>query len=386
MTRRSSQPRRLTPVTPWPAAGTLDAHIRAEQVRVVYQQAAPAQLLSIAAALVVAWALWSEADHTRMLWWLGVLIVVTLARVALSLAFQRLGPPPDRMPVWEITFVVSLGIVSLVWGLGGWLVMPDSVVHQAIVFFFLMGVAGGAVASYSAHPVATGIAIVCLMLPATIGFGLQPSVELRAMAIGGALYLLAALRSTRTFGYFLRRNFQLSYELHEAYARAKDQSRTDDLTGLPNRRAFVEQGASALELARRHDRAIALVMFDVDRFKQINDMHGHAAGDLVLREVAAAVWYVARTSDHPGRLGGEEFGLLLPETGSADAVVLAERLRAEMARRPITFEGAPITFTCSFGVAERRAGTDDLEGLMRRADQALYRAKADGRNCVRRVD
>jgi diguanylate cyclase (GGDEF)-like protein len=356
--------------------------VRAEQVRVVFQQALPAQLLSIVAGGVVCYALWDAGDRTRLTTWLALIILVTLARIGLALAFQRVDPPPEAMRRWELAFVLSLAAASLVWGVGGWAVMPASTVHRAIVYFFLMGVAAGAVASYSAHQSATAVAILCLMLPATLGFALEPVTELRALAAGGALYLLAALRSTRTSGYFLRRNFQLSFELHDAYARAKELARTDDLTGLPNRRAFVEQGGTIVELARRHGRAASLMMFDIDAFKKINDTHGHAAGDLVLREVAAAIWHVARTSDAPARLGGEEFALLLPETAGADAVIVAERLRKELAGRPVHAGGVAMRFTCSFGVAERLAATDDLDALMRRADQALYRAKAQGRNRV----
>jgi diguanylate cyclase (GGDEF)-like protein len=381
---RRSAPRRLTPVPPWPASGTLDAHIRAEQVRVVFQQGPPAQLLSIAAGGVVCYALWDVGNRTHLLTWLILLTAVTLVRIGLAVAFQRGTPTADAMSKWEWAFVISLTAASLVWGVGGWLVMPESTVHRAIIYFFLMGVAGGAVSSYSAHPAATAVSILSLMLPATLVFAFQPSLELRAMAAGGALYLLAALRSTRTFGYFLARNFQLSFELHEAYERAKDLSRTDELTGLPNRRAFVEQGAGAIELARRHSRPLSLVMFDIDHFKAINDTHGHAAGDAVLREVASAIWHVARTSDLPGRLGGEEFGVLLPETSGTDGVTVAERLREEIGRRTVTFAEAGITPSCSFGVAERGTALPDLDALMRAADQALYQAKADGRNRVQR--
>lgn len=382
VTRRSSRPRRLTPVIPWPAAGTPDAHIRAERVRVIYQQAAPAQLLSIVASGVVCYALWDVGNHAQLLWWWGILSATTLTRIGMSFTFQRRTPPDEMMRWWDVAFVVTLAATSLIWGVGGWLVMPQSIVHRAIVFFFLMGVAGGAVASYSAHPVATAISILCLMMPATIGFAVQGGIELRVMAAGGALYLLAALRSTRNFGFFLRKNFQLSFELHEAYARAKDLARTDHLTGLPNRRAFVEQGATALELARRHDRHLSLVMFDIDHFKQINDTHGHAIGDAVLKEVASVIWHVARTSDTPGRLGGEEFAVLLPETDADHAMILAERLRQELANRPVEFGEIAVPVTCSFGVAERDGATDTLDALLRRADEALYQAKTEGRNRV----
>lgn len=375
--------RRLTPLTPWPAAGSLDAHIRAEEVRVVFQQAPPAQLISIVAAAVICYALWGVSDHRRLIVWISLIALCVVGRISLALVFRRRAPNLDRMPAWEMAFVASLAFVSLVWGVGGWIVMPhDSLVHQAIVYFYLMGVAGGAVATYSAHAPAAAVAVFALMLPVTTGFALQNVLELRALAAGGLLYMAAALRSTRSFGFYLRQTYELSYELQLALGRARELARTDDLTGLANRRAFVELGTTALDQARRYERPLSLVMFDIDRFKQINDSHGHAAGDEVLRAVAAAARQAARSADTPGRLGGEEFALLLPETGAAAATALAERLRRDVAALSIAHNGTALRCTCSFGVAERDAAVLNLDALLSAADEALYRAKAAGRDRV----
>ena len=373
---------RLTPIFPWPTAGSLEEHIRAEEVRVLYQQAPPAQLISIVAAGVIALALWGVASHTRLLVWIAAITVCVVGRIALGMAFHRRRPTVEQMPLWETRFVVTLAVVTLVWGVGGWFVMPHSPLHQALVYFYLMGVAGGAVATYSAHALATAIAVFALMLPVTIGFAFQDVVELRLLAAGGALYVATALRSTRSFGFFLRRTFQLSYELNQAYGRARELARTDDLTGLANRRAFVEMGTAALDQARRYDRALALVMFDIDRFKLINDTHGHAAGDEVLRAIAQVVKQTARIADIAGRLGGEEFALLLPETSAAAAIALAERLRRDIQALAIPHNGTTLQCTCSFGVAERDQAVHNLDALLQKADAVLYLAKAQGRNQV----
>lgn len=383
----SAARRRLTPVIPWPAAGTLDAHIRAEQVRLVFHQAPVAQVLSLIAAAVIVYALWDVGNRTRLIIWFGVVMAVTVARLALSAEFRRRNPGPDRMQWWEQAFILSLASICLAWGAGGWLIMPrQSLVHQAIVYFFLMGIAGGAVATYAAHAMASAMAICALMLPATIGFALENVLELRAMALGGLLYLAAALRSTRGFGFFLHRTFQLSHELHLAYERARDLSRTDELTGLANRRAFLEQGASALDQALRYGRSLTLVMFDIDHFKRINDTHGHQAGDAVLRAVAERVRRAARAADISGRLGGEEFALLLPETAAPAAVNLAERLRRDVGNLSVFHDGIVMRFTCSFGIAEHSGRMERLGALLAAADKALYQAKANGRDRVERYD
>jgi len=367
----------------WPAANSLESHIRAEQVRIVFRQAPPAQLLSLVAAGAVCWALWDVTPHADLLLWVGVVTTVTLGRLSLAAVFTRRRPGPEAMVVWERAFVGSLAAVTLAWGVGAWLLMPaDSPVHQAIVYFFLMGVAGGAVATYSAHMVAAAVAICTLMLPATIAFAFQETIELRIMAAGGAFYLAAALRSMHGFSFFLRRTLQLSYELQHAYARVREQAHTDELTGLANRRAFVEIGTAACDQARRYHRPLALLMMDIDHFKRINDTYGHAVGDAALRAAAGALRQAARRADTAGRLGGEEFALLLPETTAAQAAVMAERLRRDVAAITMPHGNTPIRFTCSIGVAELTPAVNDLDALLRAADDALYRAKANGRDRV----
>lgn len=123
-------------------------------------------------------------------------------------------------------------------------------------------------------------------------------------------------------------------------------------------------------------------MFDIDHFKTINDTHGHAGGDKVLQAVAATMLGRVRTPDVPGRIGGEEFAVLLPETGADEGVVFAERLRADLERVEVVHNGKTIRFSCSFGVAPRGADVAILDTLLMRADEALYRAKHEGRNRV----
>lgn len=367
----------------WPAADSLESHIRTEQVRIVFRQAPPAQVLSVAAAGAVCWLLWDVTPQARLVLWLGLIAATTLVRVILGAVFARRRPGPEAMVRWERAFVGSLAAVTLTWGLGGWLVMPShSPIHQAVVYFFLMGVAGGAVATYSAHAVAAAVAICFLMLPATVGFAFQDAIALRVMGVGGAIYLVAAVRSIRGFGFFLRRTLQLSYELQHAYARVREQAHTDELTGLANRRAFVEIGTAAADQARRYQRPLALLMMDIDHFKRINDTFGHALGDAALRAAAGALRQAARRADTAGRLGGEEFALLLPETTIAQARVVAERVRRDVEAITVTHGNTPIRFTCSIGVAEQTPDVNDLDGLLRSADEALYRAKAEGRNRV----
>ncbi len=157
---------------------------------------------------------------------------------------------------------------------------------------------------------------------------------------------------------------------------------TDELTKLPNRRALAQRFLQEMQRARRHHKAIAFMMIDLDHFKQVNDTYGHLNGDAVLAELASILEHGARESDVCARYGGEEFGLILHETTDAGARTLAERIRAKVAAA--TFPGG-LKLTISIGVA----ATDEpalFTTLMERADQALYAAKQGGRNQVRVAD
>lgn len=157
---------------------------------------------------------------------------------------------------------------------------------------------------------------------------------------------------------------------------------SDPLTGLLNRRSFREHFDREWSRFVRHRRPLACIMLDVDFFKAVNDLHGHAAGDAVLKKIADMLTLHCRPSDLVCRYGGEEFCIVAPETTSAGAAKLAERLRAKLAESQLLTSGQCLSTTSSFGVAEALAKDDDVEQLIDRADQALRVAKLSGRNRV----
>ena len=156
----------------------------------------------------------------------------------------------------------------------------------------------------------------------------------------------------------------------------------DHLTGISNRRAFFEAAELELERVRRSPREMSLILFDADYFKKINDRYGHPAGDSVLRHLAAALTATFRQVDVVARVGGEEFAVILPSTGIDAARLVAERLRRLIASQTVEVDGVLIEYTVSGGVASLDDSVSGLDGLMKRADQALYAAKARGRNCI----
>jgi diguanylate cyclase (GGDEF)-like protein len=159
----------------------------------------------------------------------------------------------------------------------------------------------------------------------------------------------------------------------------------DHLTGLLNRGAFMECAIQLCDLQRKRGRPVTLMMFDLDHFKTINDSFGHAVGDSVLRVFAAVARNSMRTSDIIGRLGGEEFAAIVPESLEG-AQVIAERLRAAFEAAGATVGAHAIAATVSIGAAMSYELVTDIDALIGRADAALYRAKHDGRNCIRTTE
>ncbi|MFI4948242.1 MAG: PleD family two-component system response regulator [Alphaproteobacteria bacterium] len=180
------------------------------------------------------------------------------------------------------------------------------------------------------------------------------------------------------------RRKRLEDRLGDSYRRSLSMALTDELTGLYNRR-YVFAHLNEL-LGRLPDGATstALMLFDVDHFKKVNDRYGHPAGDEVLRELAERAVRQVRNVDLVGRLGGEEFVVVMPETSLSEAMLVAERLRLAMADEPFIVQGSGdrLPVTVSVGVAMTGEGTDTMETLLKRADDALYAAKKAGRNCI----
>jgi diguanylate cyclase (GGDEF)-like protein/PAS domain S-box-containing protein len=159
---------------------------------------------------------------------------------------------------------------------------------------------------------------------------------------------------------------------------------TDYLTNLNNRRFFIQRGVEEIKRAHRNSQPLALLMVDIDEFKNVNDTYGHEIGDLALQHVAEVMKSSLREIDLLGRLGGEEFAALLPNTTLEDALLSAERVRETIANMSLEIAGQVLSnpITISVGVATITDGMSGIDDLLRKADIALYRAKNNGRNCV----
>jgi len=159
-------------------------------------------------------------------------------------------------------------------------------------------------------------------------------------------------------------------------------SLTDPLTKIPNRRAFLDSLRRSIAIGSRRSEPVAVLVLDVDHFKQVNDAAGHAAGDEVLVEVAKRLAEASRSEDAVARIGGEEFGVVQSGVGLDDAAAAAERLREAIVKNPITVDGRSFTLSVSIGVAATSGVEESPSQLLARADKLMYVAKSRGRNQV----
>ncbi|MDB5821846.1 MAG: hypothetical protein JWR21_550 [Herminiimonas sp.] len=319
-------------------------------------------LLGLAVLLFSFWDFMIDADHARLA--LGARVVLVAAGALAYFPSRLQWTPIQRGGVVYVThagaIIVSAFLLKdgFLYGLAG-----------IVACLFTLPVAtlrGKTFLLYLATPTVLFIALSAIRLPA---LGLANNLML--YLFGGALSWAMLL----TIRFFTQRAFLFEKELLHI-------ARHDGLTGACNRRYLNEVGEREIALASRHGRPLAVAMLDIDHFKNVNDTYGHDIGDRVLQALVKVCVDNLRTVDHIGRVGGEEFVCILPETGEAEARLCAERLRGAIESLRVDSPQGPLRFTVSIGVALLGAGHADWSDLLKDADTALYRAKNGGRNQV----
>ncbi len=326
---------------------------------------------------------WQRAPHEWLALWCG-LYGAHLAFFALALR-RVLRAGPDAARHTRLLYVVA-ALDGVVWGLLVPLFIDRSPALDAWIGILLTGVGAANVTAYSLRPRAYRVLLVALGLTATIGLLLASNpavVAERTLALWGFALAMAVLGkrvsdNAHETVHLHVTNAELAARLAAALKVAETTAATDALTGAPNRRAF--EAALALHVAAAKRQTFSLLALDIDHFKQINDLHGHAIGDLSLQGFVERVRLRLRPGDICARLGGEEFAVLLPGASLGVAAEVAERVRDGVAAAPLL--GAPVVnASVSIGVAEHVPGEGAM-ALMERADAASYQAKREGRNRV----
>lgn len=358
----------------------IEEQVRTDRMHQLFRQSFAAIFGSYMAAAMLCWLCWERFDHRVMLVWLVVLAVTSLLRVKLFMDWFRC-PNSERTPDrWELRYFITLMLSAGTWGAGAFALMPtDDRLSQALIMLFAVGMSVSAVSCYSAYRYMTLVSMGLVLMPCTFWLLFQPS----SMQVGVALAVLVfssfVVSATRKFSDALEKAFRLTRQMEQAHTISTRAAQTDELTGLMNRRAFFEHGHLLYAQCRHNQQPLCALMMDMDHFKNINDTYGHQAGDQVLRQIGGVISASFRQADVYGRLGGEEFAVLLPNTSLETARDIAEQLIKAISG----LVSEPVQgLSASLGVASTHTQDQDLHGLMNTADKALYRAKALGRNQV----
>lgn len=242
-----------------------------------------------------------------------------------------------------------------------------------------MDMPGAALGVYSTIRYMALTTICIIILPATLWLLIQGEKLTILMAIATTLFIGSAIRATKILSLTLHRTFQLTHELSDARDFAEKLAHTDTLTELNNRRAFIGMSRQRILYCQRHKDPVPLLRLDLDHFKSINDRFGHDAGDSTLQQLARILTGSVRSSDICGRIGGEEFAVLLSKSTIQEASLVAEKIRIAVEQSTIKTASTQLSMTVSIGIS---SANDSLEALLKTADQAMYLAKQAGRNRV----
>lgn len=327
------------------------------------------------------------------------LMLITLTPGVLSWRRLRFRERPEqvseRNELRATLFAAALGVL---WGVLVWTLFPNgNTDERAMLVVFMIVLSGGSVSFFSSSPFASLGFFLPFMIPLLIMTVRFDQSDLPTLPSVVAIFILTAMFFTRTaweefvatVRLLVERDQALSEakasgkQLAQALSRMQDLAMVDELTGLKNRRAFFDDAEPAIAAARRRKQPIAVALLDLDFFKDVNDTYGHAMGDIVLKEVARRITSTLREEQIVGRLGGEEFVALLPDTTPAQALIAMERVRKAIGATqiPLPGGGPAISVTISGGIAPVLED-EGLESVIDLADKAMYRAKGLGRDRV----
>lgn len=358
----------------------IEEQVRTDRLHQLFRQSMPAVFGSYLAAGMLCWLCWDRFEHSVIFWWLLLLAASTAYRISVFLIYFRC-PEDERTPQrWEFKYWASLVLSAGVWGWGALAVMPPGdLLAQTLVMLFAVGMSVSAVSCYSAYRHMTLVSIGLVLLPCSLWLLFQPSTMQEGIALATLVFASFVVRFTRKLSDALEAAFRLTREMERAHNISTYAAQTDELTGLNNRRAFFEHAHRMFKYCERNRIPMCCLMLDMDHFKQINDTYGHQVGDEVLRQMGRVISKSFREDDVCGRLGGEEFAVLLPDT----TIDVARRLAEQLLKTIAQLKPEPIkAMTASLGLSCTDTSSGDLHTLINAADKALYRAKDLGRNQV----
>lgn len=337
---------------------------------------------SVGIAILLAWGLAEQVPRSLLYGWLTSVVLVSGARLLGWRAWNHSDAPQSVR--WLRFFYLSAAAGGLIWGAAGWALFPAESGGQLLITFALAGIAAGGMSTLGILPGAYAAFLVMAILPFSARLIMEAGDSYALMGMMSFIYIIFLLSASRRVYQAYVESQRLRYE-NEDMSERQDvlttAAITDSLTGAYNRNMLNVALPREIERARRYGTPLAIILLDIDHFKRVNDKYGHQVGDRALVWVTERITSQLRDTDALFRWGGEEFLVLAPNIDLAAAGLAADRMRREIEQSPFEPAGR---ITCSFGCSEFRVG-DTRDGLIQRADRALYLAKTNGRNRVEMV-
>ncbi len=375
------------------------AEVRAEQIRLLYHQGNTIQSLGLVTAGVAVAMFWKVVEHEALLGWFVIMALLTVIRIFSNIRFE--GYPRSEAAIiqkWGSVYIAGTFLSGVVWGSLSFFFDPSwPAMYTIVLIVIYTGIIAAAFNTNSSYFIAFPAFFVPIVLSlATVLLGMRGE-ELYGLLMLFVIYTVQMYISSLKFHNRLVHSLEMRFEnkqladkLFSANKQLIELADKDELTKLHNRRSFVRYLRSEWNRHYINARPLSLLFIDVDYFKQYNDTYGHEKGDECLLGIAQVLVSNARRADDmAARHGGEEFAVLLPETDAEQAWHIAEHIHSELKKRCIVHENSSTAdyVTVSIGVTTMVPSEPDRqEKLFSIADKALYKAKANGRNCTVRID
>ena len=378
---------------------TQEEYIHAEQVRLLYNQTLTAVIGNPMGAAIFCWIFWNVINHKIIIIWCSCMILYSMIRLFPFINYKR-HEERKTSQQWGNIYLFMTFIQGSLWGIATLIFIPtEDPIYNVIVSMWIVGVSAAAIGAYSAYIRAMLTFFLPVVVPGTLHLFLLNGQLNIALGLGICAYAFIVLRTIIPVNKAIINSIQLNFVLDKQIKQRKniedklrEVSIRDELTGLFNRRYFNEVLQNELKRAHRNSTPLSLILIDIDYFKSFNDTYGHLEGDTCLQLIGNTLnQSVKRPGDIVARYGGEELVIILPDTKSDNAFKMAEQIRKDIQALNIPHTGSDIdelnVITISAGVTTVIPKTDlKPEDIIQKADNALYKAKHQGRNQTVLID
>jgi diguanylate cyclase (GGDEF)-like protein len=354
---------------------------QAERLRLVFSNLPVTLVVSVATAVLLAALLRHAVPPLPLLGWLATGVVISALRYLAYRRFRRAAQSTLDVRRWNRILVLGTASSGVFWGSSAVaLFRPDDPAHQVVIAFVLAGLSAGSMTSYAALRRCYFAFVLPAVVPIAVRMAIQHSEINQGMALLTVLFLGVVIRSAtetdRMIGSVLATRADNARLLQEL----RHQATHDALVDLPNQREFHSRLLSLAQSSARQRKPYALLFIDLDRFKEINDSGGHAAGDAALRRIGELLRRHVRPGDTAARIGGDEFAVLLSDAPRERAEDVARNILTAIEQLAVPWGAQQFTIGASIGLAYSPSGDCDTTALLRAADAACYAAKMGGRS------